>query len=61
MPKFNWTAEADRTMLLQTITEANVKPTMAIWEAIADKLGDVTPGAVRYNDEARPNSYISSC
>lgn len=61
MPKFSWTTEADRTMLLQTITETDVKPMMALWAAIADKLGDVTASAVRYNSEARPTPLMSSC
>jgi hypothetical protein len=44
-----WDANNSMQMLLLLIAEADVKPSTALWKQVASKLGDITPGAVRYD------------
>jgi hypothetical protein len=36
-------------MLLLVIAEEDVKPSAGTWTKVANKLGDITPSAVRYD------------
>ena len=48
-----WDAANSMQMLLLVIAEADVKPTTTVWNRVAQKLGDTTPSAVRYEQGAR--------
>jgi hypothetical protein len=56
--KWNWDATNSMQMLLLVIAEADVKPSTAIWTQVASKLGDITPGAVRY-DQSGCSPYFA--
>jgi hypothetical protein len=45
---FAWTPENERTLLLVAISQGNVQPGAALWNAMIQALGDVTDRAVRY-------------
>ena len=47
-PKFSWTVENERNMLLLAISKADLKPSVATWTIVAEILGgEITPSAVR--------------
>ncbi len=46
---FTWSLETERTLLLVAVSQGNVQPGSALWNAMIQALGDgVTDRAVRY-------------
>ena len=53
-----WTPEAERALLLAAIQEADLKPSKAVWDAVATQLeGAYTANAIR--SALKSHSFIS--